>query len=160
MSLNLEELLIKSIEQNAALGTKINGIETTLQHIRSDNAQMSREFNDAMRTITDIQRQLLTNTDDHKIVHQRIDEVKDELDEVKESVNAIRNTCAHNSHYRNQMLHLEELIKQLEFAAKVFSYKIFGLPAWIIFVAIVAMGCIIDIIKHRDIVSILVGLFK
>lgn len=160
MPINLEELLVESIKQNSSLATKISGVETTLQHIRSDNAQMLRDFNDALRTITDIQRQLLTNTDDHKIVHARIDEVKDELDEVRESINSIKTTCTTNGHYRVKVEALEELISQLEFAAKVFGYRVFGAPVWIIVCCMVGMGFAIDVVKHRDVVDSLIGLIK
>jgi len=160
MPINLEELLVESIKQNSSLATKIGGVETTLQHIRSDNAQMLRDFNDALRTITDIQRQLLTNTDDHKIVHARIDEVKDELDEVRESINSIKTTCTTNGHYRVKVEALEELISQLEFAAKVFGCRVFGAPVWIIVCCMVGMGFVIDVVKHRDVVDSLMGLIK
>ena len=160
MALNLEELLVKSITQNAELATEIKGIQTTLQHIRSDNAQMLRDFNNCMLLITDMQRQLVTNSEEHRIVHERIDEVKVELDEVKESINAIRTTCATNGHYRAQAKELEDLIEQLQFAAKVFGYRIFGAPVWILGCCALVMGFIIDVVKHRDVVDSIVGLIK
>ena len=176
--INLEELAIKSIAQYAEVNTKLQGMESTLQHIRSDNAQMLRDFNDALRVITDIQRQLLTNTNDHTILHTRVDDVKEELDEVRDSigeikdaiaadieevkdtVNNIMTTCAANGHYRSQIKHLEELIKQLEFAAKVFGYKLFGAPVWLVLVGMIVVGFIIDVIKHRDVVTVILELVK
>ena len=160
MPINLEELAIKSVAQYAEVSTKLQGIETTLQHIRSDNAQMLRDFNDALRVITDIQRQLLTNTDDHRILHERVDEVKDELDEMQETINTIKNTCSSNDHYRIKIEYLEELIKQLEFAAKVFGYKLFGAPVWIIVVCMVLLGFIIDMVKHRDLILYITEVVK
>ena len=160
MPINLEELAIKSVAQYAEVSTKLQGIETTLQHIRSDNAQMLRDFNDALRVITDIQRQLLTNTDDHRILHERVDEVKDELDEMQETINTIKNTCSSNGHYRIKIEYLEELIKQLEFAAKVFGYKLFGAPVWIIMVCMVLLGFIIDMVKHRDLILYITEVVK
>ena len=160
MPINLEELAIKSVAQYAEVSTKLQGIESTLQHIRSDNAQMLRDFNDALRVITDIQRQLLTNTDDHKILHERVDEVKDELDEMRDTINTIKTTCATNGQCRVKVEHLEELIKQLEFAAKVFGYKLFGAPVWIIVVAMVLIGFVIDMVKHRDLIIYITGVIK
>ena len=55
---------------------------------------------------------------------------------------------------------LEELISQLEFAAKVFGYRVFGAPVWIIVCCMVGMGFVIDVVKHRDVVDSLIGLIK
>lgn len=158
--IDLEELALRSIDQYARVETRLGGVEQTLQHIRSDNAQLLRDFNEALNTLADMQRQLINNTDDHRILHNRVDDVKDELDEVKESIASIKTTCATNRHHRAQLAHIEELIKQLEFAAKVFGYRLFGVPAWLIVLSMVIMGSIIDIVKHRDLMTLILGVIK
>ena len=147
---DLEALAIKSIDQYARVETRLNGVETTLQHIRSDNAKLLADFNEALRTLTDMQRQLVNNVDDHKVLHKRVDDVKDELDEVRDHISVIRSTCSTNGKFREQVQHLDELIKQLEFAAKVFGYKLVGVPVWMAILAMVLCGFVVDMVHHRS----------
>lgn len=158
MSVNLEELALRSIDQYARVETRLASVESSLLQIRSENAKMLSDFTSALQTLAQIQERLVNNIEDHKILHQRVDDVKDELDDVNTAIGSLKTTCAGNGHTREQMKHLAQLIEQLQFAAKIFGYTLFGAPVWIIVMGMVIIGFVIDVVSHKDLVILLLGM--
>lgn len=158
MPIDFEQIALDGINQFGRIDSTLRSLEQTVQLIRSDNALLMQQIQEIKLAVNDINHRLNVNTNDHTHLHNRIDEVKEELDEVKGILSDNRkNGCDAHAVTAAQLKDISELIKQLEFAAKVLGYKVFSVPVWMILIGIIFLGLGIDIIAHTDLTLRLLG---
>lgn len=158
MPIDFEQLALDGINQFGRIDSTLRSLEQSVQLIRSDNALLMQHIQEVKLAVNDINHRLNINTADHATIHGRIDEVKEELDAVKAIVaDNQQNGCAAHAITAAQLKDITELMKQLEFAAKVFGYRVFGVPVWMILIGMIFLGFVIDILAHTDLTLRLLG---
>lgn len=158
MSDDLQSLVIRAIESYARVETRVGGLEESIRLLREENKILRDEsrvvlsqISDSLKSLATVQEKMLHISEDHKIIHRRIDDVKDEIEATEALVLGIQHNCQLQNcpEIARRLGEVERTLTQLCDNLKLVNYKVGKYPIWLIFVALIIFGIISDIANHR-----------
>ena len=165
----INSLVIDSIKSYAKLGSKVESLEQSINLLRSENEKILSKISESLAVLAAIQERLASNGSDHTIIHKRIDDVKTELDGVDLKITQIQRTCNSTGHAElvkrvdavekhNKII--DEKLDKIISALRLFTFKVKGIPLWLIIVSMVVVGAAFDVVDHHDLAIKVMGWFK
>ncbi len=174
---SLQELTIKSIESHAKSEVRLASLELAITNMHGDHKDTNKKLSEVLERLAVIQENQRINESAHQVLHRRIDDVKTQLDDVLEDHNPCRSLAAaateNNDKHREMNRRLtdimdkckacpvggyKELTEQMEAtkiilqmlvsSLNVVTYRIKGLPLWMIFMFLVIIGAAFDVANH------------
>jgi len=82
MAVDLEELALKSIEQYATLGVRLESLERAIRDSNARFEQSQEKFIVACDKLSRLEEKISAMTEDKTIVHKRIDDTRAEVDKL------------------------------------------------------------------------------
>lgn len=92
MAVNLEELALKSIEQYAALNVKMSSLEVAVNDMNRRAESSQDKFSLACDKLSRLEEKISSWVEDRKLIHNRIDDTRVEVDKLVELVRELTNT--------------------------------------------------------------------
>lgn len=150
----LEKLVLKAIDTYSEMSGRVGSVEEAvkslrddLKEIRNDNKGFMRDISSSLTRLAEIQD---ANETGHKVLHKRVDAIKDELDEVQETVNAMQLNCAGVNHAElaRRMDSFEHNQKQIVDSLRLFNWRLKGVPLSYVFTLILLFCFATTIYNH------------
>lgn len=168
MPVNLEELAIKSIEQYAGINVRLQSIEQALIEQNRKNELRDDKVGALGDRLSRIDENLARNVEEKTIIHNRINDVKNEVEEISDVINShkvehcddCKNDKAINSLKRDVFVikdvdkNLKEVRDMITSPWGITFLRFITSKIGQIFIAVIFIDIAIDIIMHYEIIKI------
>lgn len=92
MAVDLEELALKSIENYAALNVKMSSLEIAIAEMNRKAESNQDKFGIACDKLTRLEEKISSWMEDRRLIHERIDDTRAEVDKLIELVRGLAST--------------------------------------------------------------------
>ncbi|MEI6207282.1 MAG: hypothetical protein WCP20_10900 [Desulfuromonadales bacterium] len=159
---NFQSIVIKSIESYARVETKVASMEQAVSMLRGENKEILGKISESLVMLATIQAQIVQNISDHKIIHKRVDDLKDEVEAIEALTLTMQKNCQ-STNYQDiitRLRRLESDMHRLCDSLKLVNYKIKGFPVWLVIVLVVFFGLVSDLYNHLDWIKRILTIWK
>ena len=178
---DIQNLVIKSIESYARVETRVGSLEQSINLLRTENEKILAKISESLERLASIQERMAINHTDHVTIHCRIDDAKAEISVVDKAMQKNCNSAGHaellkrmeatEKHCHDETTdRIEALEKHNKIidtkldmiinSLRLVSFKIKGVPFWMILVAMVLVGASIDYINYKEFALRFIGWSK
>jgi predicted nucleic acid-binding Zn-ribbon protein len=163
---NLHDLTIKSIEAHAKTEVRLASLELGISNIRADHKELVAGITEILKKLATMEEIQRHNEAEHLNIHRRITDVRRDLDEIvadhspckslakaavenkdrhkdmERRITDLQNNCKNCpvSGYKDLLEQMEAtkiILQMLVSSLNVVTYKIKGVPLWLLFVFLV-----------------------
>lgn len=146
----LQRMLIESIAASARLDARMNSIEQSINVLRADNEKALARISESLERLATIQEHLVSNADQHKVLHKRIDAITKKTEEIDDELHDMQGECkgCDYSNIMEQIAVIDKRLTEVNQSLKIIGIRLFGVPLWQIALGLILIGALIDILQH------------
>jgi chromosome segregation ATPase len=146
-----QQLILKSIESSARMETRLSSMDASIFALRGENEKILTKISESIEKLATIQEKLSQNHDAHVTIHKRIDDVKEETEELEDTFSLLSKNCKGYEHAEvlTRVIVVEKKLKDLTDSIKWVNYKIKGVPIWLGLLGLVLLGFTSDVINNQ-----------